>query len=242
MTRPHGPVPDGFAELAARHATSVASGDQRAVLGDFRADRVAALGGSVALPADLVEGEVLHLTAEPDGSVTAVIEYRGASGETATLRSVWVHLAEGWRVQRVRNLPETPARMPEDMLGDEHDLDAPYWAGLRAGELRIQCCAACGTWIWAPRGICPECHSFDLAWRAVEPVGTVFSWTRTWQPFAPWMPGHVPFTNVVVELPAAGDRRLVGVLLDGDRADLRPGLPVVGVIEPDVPVLRWRLT
>jgi hypothetical protein len=51
---------------------------------------------------------------------------------------------------------------------------------------------------------------------------------------------------VLAELPAAGGRRLLGVLRDGDGADVRIGQPVCGEIEPAPspgawPVLRWRL-
>ena len=33
----------------------------------------------------------------------------------------------------------------------EGDLDFPYWQGLAAHELRLQRCAGCATWVWAPQ-------------------------------------------------------------------------------------------
>ncbi len=77
-------------------------------------------------------------------------------------------------------------------------------------------------------------------------AGTIYSWTRTWQPFVPELSGHVPFVVVLAELPSAGGRRLLGVLRDGDGADVRVGQAVRGEIDPAPgpggwPVLRWRL-
>ncbi len=125
-------------------------------------------------------------------------------------------------------------------------LDTPHWEGLREGEVRVQRCARCGHWIWAPQPVCPRCHGFGLVWPAVAAAGTIYSWTRTWQPFVPELSGHVPFVVVLAELPSAGGRRLLGVLRDGDGADVRVGQAVRGEIDPAPgpggwPVLRWRL-
>ena len=56
----------------------------------------------------------------------------------------------------------------------------------------------------------------------------------------------MPFVVVLAELPAAGGRRLLGVLRDGDDADVRVGQAVWGEIDPAPhpggwSVLRWRL-
>ena len=120
-------------------------------------------------------------------------------------------------------------------------LDAPYWDGLREGELRIQRCGACGRWIWTAEPMCPDCHTFDPGWEAVEPTGTVYTWTRTHKQFHPTAP--VPYTTVLVELPRAGGRRVLGLWLDAD--DPVIGSRVRGEFEPAPdattwPLLRWR--
>ena len=241
MTEIVGVLPPGIAEVVARHGQLAATGDQDGVLADFRPDRVGQLAGSAVLPARLVGSEVMRLVSEPDSTVTAIIRYTGADGEQVRLRSRWVHLSDGWRVHQVRNLPVTPPRLPCDG-GGEDGLDAPHWAGLGQGELRIQRCSDCAHWIWAPRPICPACHGFELDWAAVEPAGTVFSWTRTWQPFVPQLTGHLPFTTVLVELPEAGNRRVLGVLDDPEESDIAAGTAVVGEFDTTgEPLLRWRL-
>jgi uncharacterized OB-fold protein len=226
-----GPVPDELVAIVERHGQVVAAGDNAATLADFRPDRTGQLLGSARLPDRLVASRLLRLEAEPDGLVAAFIRYTAADGTLTVLRSRWIELAEGWRVTQVRNVPDTPPVIAAAGPRDD-GLDRPHWEGLRAGQVRIQRCAPCGHWIWAPQPLCPRCHSFDLTWPAVEPAGTVYSWTRTWQPFVPELSGHLPFVVVVAELPAAGGRRLLGALRDGDGADVRIGQPVRGVAQP----------
>jgi len=126
--------------------------------------------------------------------------------------------------------------------------DVPFWDGLAHGRLLIQHCPECGTWIWGPQWNCPECHRFDPVWTEVEPRGRVFSWTRTWQRFAPEFAELVPFIVVVVELADVRPThpRLLGLLLGDDAVDPVIGEEVEGVFQPGsaltggTAVLRWR--
>lgn len=124
-------------------------------------------------------------------------------------------------------------------------LDDPFWQGLAEGVVRIQRCPRCERWIWGPRWVCPECHRVEPEWVDVEPSGRIFSWTRTWQKFAPEFADHVPYITVLVELPDAGERRLLGLLLGDDKDDPHIGQEVHGVIQPPSAltshsaVLRW---
>jgi uncharacterized OB-fold protein len=125
-------------------------------------------------------------------------------------------------------------------------LDEPFWTGLQRGVLMIQRCEGCSIWIWGPQWLCPTCHRFDPAWVEVEPRGRIYSWTRTWQSFAAEFADHLPYVTVLVELPGAGGRRLLGILVDDDDQSPVIGEPVEGVIQPPsertthMPVLRWR--
>jgi uncharacterized OB-fold protein len=124
------------------------------------------------------------------------------------------------------------------VIGPRPDgLDARFWEALSEGHLELQRCSACRAWIWGPQWVCPECHTLEPGWEATPMHGTIFTWTRTHHPF---MDGfEVPYTTVVVELPEAGGRRLLGLLL-GD-APPTIGASVEGVIEDvdGVAVLRW---
>lgn len=238
-------VPPDLRAVVIEHGRAVAAGDQAAVLADFRADRVGQLASSAALPPGALVSEVLGIEAQPDGPFAAHIRYRAAGGGEAVLRSRWRQMPEGWRVTDVRNVPDTPPRLSVEgpLLSG---VDAPHWAGLQEGQLLLQRCRDCARWIWAPRPICPSCHGFGLDWAPVEPAGTVYAWTRTWQAFAPEVRGHLPYVVVLVELPAAGGSRVLGVLEEGDGADVRIGQDVVGSFDPPEvpdgrPLLRWRI-
>lgn len=123
-------------------------------------------------------------------------------------------------------------------------LDRPYWEGLAEGELRLQHCGHCSAWIWGPQWICATCHTFDPGWEAVEAVGTVYSWARSHYPFIGELADRVPYVTVLVELPGAGNRRVLGLLVDDEPENVRIGDQVVGHIELDPgatwPLLRWR--
>lgn len=123
--------------------------------------------------------------------------------------------------------------------------DAPYWEGLRSGELRVQRCTGCRTWLWGPRRMCPECNGFELGWESVPAAGTVYTWCRTHHPYMEEFAELAPYTTVVVELPQAGGVRLLG-LLTGDVQDVRIGDALTGHVErpanAEWPLLRWRRT
>ena len=238
-------VPADLVRLAREHSHATVVGNHQKLLDDFRPDRVAQLVRMAKLPANLVSSELLHMTPENDGVIAGVTRYTAADGTATVLRARWIKIAKGWVVTEVRNLPDTPPRTV-DTGPSEDGLDIGHWDGLRAGELRIPRCDACENWVWPVRPICPACHGFALSWTSVELTGVVFSWARTWQPFVPEFSGHLPFVTVVAELPQAGDRRLLGVLLDADGVDPEIGQAVRGEIEPaptadEWPVLRWRL-
>jgi uncharacterized OB-fold protein len=132
-------------------------------------------------------------------------------------------------------------------IGPQSDgRDVPFWEGLAQRQLLIQRCEGCGAWIWGPQWNCPDCLRFGPAWTEVEPRGRVFSWTRTWQRFAPEVAEATPYVTVVVELPGAGGRRLLGLLLGDDAIDPVIGEAVVGAFQTGseltggTAVLRWR--
>jgi uncharacterized protein len=239
-------VPVDLTLAVEAHGKAVAGGDNRAVLADFLPDRVGQLIASADVPTKLKGAHVRAITAAGDGSYDAVIRYTKLDDHWFELRSRWVRFGDdSWRVFSVRNIPDTPPWM--DITGPSPDgLDTPHWEGLRAGQFLLQRCRHCATWVWSPRPICPACHSFDMDWEPVDPVGNIYSWTRTWQPFTRESTGHLPYVVVLVELPAANGRRIMGVLAHADGVTPRIGATVRGEIEQPPserhwPLLRWHL-
>jgi uncharacterized OB-fold protein len=85
-----------------------------------------------------------------------------------------------------------------------------------------------------------------MEWKRIDANGTVYSWCRTHYPFSTAYADLVPYVNVLVELPAAGGRRVLGLLI-GDQDGLKIGAAVSPVIEQasartrGLPALRWQL-
>lgn len=142
-----------------------------------------------------------------------------------------------------------PEGLPRPTWGPD-ELEKPFWTGLEEERIRVQRCRECGTWIFGPEWICHSCRSLELEWVDVEDTGTIYSWMRVWRPVHPLLAGHVPYLVVVVELPRAGNIRMIGNLLGDPGAPGDPvpiGAPVRAVFEhhrtaePAYSLLQWRL-
>ncbi len=121
-------------------------------------------------------------------------------------------------------------------------LAAPYWEGTRQGKLLIQKCAGCGRFQWGPEWICHHCHSFDLRWEQVAGRGRIYSYERPWHAVHPALAGHGRYIAVVVELPDAGNVRMVGNLLGDPRQEVKIGSTVHAVFEhhPEFTLVQWK--
>ena len=138
--------------------------------------------------------------------------------------------------------PGMPAPVP---AGD--GLDLPYWEGTRRGALLVQKCAKCGTWQWGPEWLCHHCQSFNMQWREIEGKGLIYSWERPWHPVHSALREMGPYTVVLVEMPLAGNIRMIGNLLGPPDQEVVIGARVEAVFEPhddaDTPytLVQWRL-
>lgn len=124
--------------------------------------------------------------------------------------------------------------------------DAPYWQALAAGRLELPQCAGCGHWHWPAVFRCGDCGSWDQAWHELAMQGRIFSHARSWHAFAGAEGIAVPYVSLVVELPQAGNRRVLG-LLRGDESALAIGAAVRGVAastrvgDLQIPAMHWYL-
>lgn len=124
--------------------------------------------------------------------------------------------------------------------------DGPYWYALAEGRLELPRCTGCGRWHWPAVFRCGQCGSWESKWEPVEMRGRVFSWTRSWHAFGGSEGLGVPYVSLIVVLPQAGNRRVLGVLT-GDDAALVIGATVIGEVSAtpfegqSIPALRWRL-
>jgi len=126
--------------------------------------------------------------------------------------------------------PYLPAGMPAPVPAAD-GLDAPYWEAARQSELVVQRCNSCGTWQWGPEWLCHHCHSFDMGWEKVSGDGIIFSWEKPWHPVHGSLKGFGPYSVVLVELPDAGNVRMVGNLMGPPNQEISIGSPVKAVFE-----------
>lgn len=130
--------------------------------------------------------------------------------------------------EKTSYLPEglpMPAASPDG-------LDQRFWDATKQHELMVQRCASCQTFQFGPEWLCHKCHSFDMRWVEVEGRARIYSWTRCWHAVHPALKGAGPYIAVVVELPGAGNVRMLGNLLGPADQDIRIGAPVTAVFEP----------
>lgn len=124
--------------------------------------------------------------------------------------------------------------------------DGPYWQALAAGRLQLPQCEGCGRWHWPAVFRCGHCGSWSQQWKPLAMQGRIFSYARSWHRFAGAEGIAVPYVSMVVELPQAGCRRVLG-LLRGDESGLAIGAAVHGtaatteVGELKIPAMHWFL-
>lgn len=98
-----------------------------------------------------------------------------------------------------------------------------FWDGLAQGRWQTSCCEACGLQTFPPRPICPHCWSDRVTWRALSPIGTLYSWTRIHAAPAVFAP-EAPYAVGIVDLDVG--IRLACRLLDPPAGDWKPGMAV----------------
>lgn len=122
--------------------------------------------------------------------------------------------------------PGLPAPMPSP-----DGLDAPYWEGAQAHELRVQRCPSCSAFQWGPEWICHRCLSFDVGWATVSGRGRIYSYERVWHPVHPALKEQGPYVVALVELDDADGVRMIGNLLGDPEQPVAIGAPVEAVYE-----------
>ena len=135
--------------------------------------------------------------------------------------------------------------LPEGLpapTGQRDGLDTEFWAATRRHELKVQRCNKCATFQFGPEWICHKCHSFDLGWHTVSGRGRLYSWVRIWNPVHPALKDACPYIVAVVELPDAGNVRMVGNLIGDPKRDVPFDSEVEAVFEdhPDATLVQWK--
>ena len=90
-----------------------------------------------------------------------------------------------------------PPSMPRRFVPEPTPETRPFWEGCKAGELRVQRCAACSHTYFPPRPFCPKCAHREVQWVKASGKGKLYSYVIHHRP----MPGYTPpYSIAVVEL------------------------------------------
>ena len=115
-----------------------------------------------------------------------------------------------------------------------------FWAGTRAGELRIQQCASCGALRHPPGPSCPDCHAHDRTHVVASGRGTVYSYVVHRHPPVPGR--ELPILLGLVDLDEG--TRLLAEVVDCEPEALAIGMPVTvdfQQVDDDLTLPVWRL-
>lgn len=98
---------------------------------------------------------------------------------------------------------------------------APWWDGVAQGELRYQRCHDCGSAIFYPRSLCPECFSSRLVWNAAAGGGTVYAFTVVHRSPDRRLATEVPYVLALVDVDEGF--RMLTRLIDAPPGEVRVG-------------------
>ena len=90
-------------------------------------------------------------------------------------------------------------------------LNAPFWEGLAADEVRLQKCAGCGVHQYPAESFCYECGAKSLDWVKVAGEGTIYSFIVVHQPYHKAFKPFLPYTVAIVQMDE-GQRMLSAML------------------------------
>jgi uncharacterized OB-fold protein len=100
--------------------------------------------------------------------------------------------------------------------------EATYFEHCQRGELRIQRCRSCSSYVFYPRAVCPACLSDQLEWVEARGTGTVHTFTVQYRD-PPGFEGQAPFVVAIIELDE-GVRLMSRVMAEPD--DVSVGMAV----------------
>lgn len=132
--------------------------------------------------------------------------------------------------------PQVPPPVPVPS-----DLTRPYWDAVQCGELRVQRCETCRTFVHPPRHECPSCAANGLSFEKVSGCATLETFSVVHRTFAPGFADRVPYVIAWVVLDEQPGLRVFTTIPGVDPGELRVDEPMRVAFEHragfgDVPV------
>jgi uncharacterized OB-fold protein len=98
-----------------------------------------------------------------------------------------------------------------------------FWDATAQGRLLLRRCLDCGSAIWYPRAICPDCSSLDTEWFQATGRGVIYSYTVNHRGAGAYA-AAAPYVLAYVQLDEGP--RIMTNITGADHAALTVGLPV----------------
>lgn len=105
----------------------------------------------------------------------------------------------------------------------------PHWEGCVSGNLLVQHCGNCCSYVFPPAEWCPQCFSETLTWEESSGRGTIHSYTTVWRPQSPGF--DVPYIVIVVQLEEGW--YMTSNLIGTEPEDVSADMPVEVVFVPE---------
>lgn len=113
----------------------------------------------------------------------------------------------------------------------------PEFDGFRAnaslGRLAFPCCRVCDRFHWYPMPRCPHCRSSEIAWKAVDGRGQVFSYTAVRHAFDKSRRDRLPYIVALITFADAPGVRLITNIVGADAGEIAIGDAVDPVFQED---------
>ena len=75
-----------------------------------------------------------------------------------------------------------------------------FWKGTKQGKLLIQKCRECGSKVFFPKKLCPDCWSESMEWVESSGKATVYTFTIMKDMVEPKFMGDLPYVLAMVDL------------------------------------------
>ena len=120
---------------------------------------------------------------------------------------------------------------PQPRAPSPEGLNLEFYEHAASGTVHLQQCTACRRFRHPPRYLCAWCGSPEYQWTPSRGEGQLYTWTVTHFPFDRGWAEELPYATAVVELEEGV--RLIGSPDGVETRDLRPGLPLVAVVDTE---------
>jgi len=110
----------------------------------------------------------------------------------------------------------------EPILPNITEDNEPYWASVKARDLKLPFCMRCEAAFYPPQSRCPRCLGDRLEWRHASGRGRLYSWVVVHQVYDKSFADRVPYVVAAVQL-EEGPRLITNVVncpTEGITADM----------------------